>query len=538
MGTVSLQNGVFWWKGPFDERDEARKAGFNWHSELRMWYTESSFVASRLIHLAVGEAKGRLESEAAYINLSSAKYSNRVFWAPPGIRLREYQRAGVEYLAHSPYKGVILADEMGLGKTVMLYTYINNFMLGKRKKTLIVCPSTLRNMWLEVLHDSLRSGLTADVWTLRHRPHPGVNVELITYDSVHHRLSSMLSRRYNCIIFDEAHKLRNPESKRSRACRMLRVMDKIIFATGTPIINRPLELFSMLEMGEAHWLDGGWDVFAHKYTDGYFDGMGWKFTHAKNEDELAYMLRAGRMVRRRKADVLQELPDKIRQVVSLGARDPKTMSLLAKETKLFTQIFDASDGDFEKALKVLRAPSKEQAAEDAHKALATVRQELAMAKIGVAVTFIKDALASSDKILVFTQHVAVQTALREHADLAYRSVFIDGSVSPKERHIRLGSFRHDPKVKILFLSLQVGGEGLTLTESDHVIFVELPWTPAELAQAEDRCHRYGQKNTVLSQYLVYDNSLDASILRTLHGKQTGIEAVLDSQEAVVEEEEI
>lgn len=110
-----------------------------------------------------------------------------------------------------------------------------------------------------------------------------------------------------------------------------------------------------------------------------------------------------------------------------------------------------------------------------------------------------------------------------------RVVVVNGEVSLKERQDAVDAFQTDPQCRVFIGGIQAAGVGLTLTAASTVLFAELDWTPSAMSQAEDRCHRIGQKDSVLVQHLVLEDSIDVAIAKKLVEKQTVIEAALDNE---------
>ena len=133
-----------------------------------------------------------------------------------------------------------------------------------------------------------------------------------------------------------------------------------------------------------------------------------------------------------------------------------------------------------------------------------------VAKIPALVKYLKNQLNDpmSGKMCIFAHHLAVLDGIEEGALNGKSYIRIDGSVSPKQRQAAIVKFQTDPNCRVALLGITAAGVAVTLTASSHVLFTELFWTPAMLLQAEDRCHRIGQQNTVNVSYFILRNSLD------------------------------
>lgn len=158
-----------------------------------------------------------------------------------------------------------------------------------------------------------------------------------------------------------------------------------------------------------------------------------------------------------------------------------------------------------------------------------LKQLAVQGKIKQAVQWIRDFLDNNgNKLVVFGVHKTVVDALMK--EFKEEAVKVDGSVSATKRDEAVVAFQEDPNVKLFVGNIQAAGTGLTLTAASAVAFLELPWTPGESAQAEDRCHRIGQKDTVNVYYLLADNTIEMEIAQLLDEKKAVLNAVLDGKE--------
>lgn len=139
----------------------------------------------------------------------------------------------------------------------------------------------------------------------------------------------------------------------------------------------------------------------------------------------------------------------------------------------------------------------------------------------------------SSKVVIFVHHHDVVAALAQ--EFGDSCVTLTGEDSIEKRQIAVDRFQTDPTCRVFIGSLKAAGVGITLTAAHHVVFGELDWVPGNMSQAEDRCHRIGQKDNVLVQHLVLEGSLDSRMARVLIEKQAVIDAALDeiAQEPVV-----
>jgi SWI/SNF-related matrix-associated actin-dependent regulator 1 of chromatin subfamily A len=232
-----------------------------------------------------------------------------------------------------------------------------------------------------------------------------------------------------------------------------------------------------------------------------FDASGYS-----NLEELNFRLRSTIMVRREKKEVLTQLPDKSYQIIPLDA-DKKAKEICASLNKLNLD-------------QLKEKPELGSVGE-----IAKLRHELAMAKIDDCVSHLKDVLEDKQKLVVFAHHRAVIERLAEELK-EFAPVVFDGSTSMTDKNKAVESFQNDSACRVFIGQIQSAGVGITLTAADTVVFVESSWVPGEVEQAVDRCHRIGQKNNVLAQFLTVSGSIDEIMLQSIVKKKSVINRVM------------
>ena len=249
------------------------------------------------------------------------------------------------------------------------------------------------------------------------------------------------------------------------------------------------------------------------------------------------------MIRRKKEDVLKDLPPKRRQIIELPPTkemrivlDRENMQWKVHEETMARLVARRDQAALLNDEQEYRSAANElkQAYKVAFGDMAKVRQEVALAKLPLCIAHIKDLLESVDKILVFCRHKAVAANLMEELK-DYGAVVLMGDTAMNERQKAVDAMQTDPKCRVFVGSIQAAGVGITLTAASTVVFVEPDWTPALLSQAEDRCHRFSQKNPVLVQHLVLEASLDSHMLKQVMAKQEIIDQAIDAAGGNVEE---
>ena len=490
----------------------------------------------------------REESKA----LSRATDAEIAVPCPAGLAYLGYQKAGIKFGLDRP--AVLIGDEMGLGKTIQAIGILN--ALPEKARVLIICPASLKLNWQRELKRWLvtdRSVLVADSKTGAELI-GALSITIMNYDILHKFWRTLRAREWDVLIADEAHYLKTPDSRRTqmvfgrkakKATTKREALEAVppvhakkrILLTGTPISNRPVELFPLIEyLDPVRWTN--FFKYANRYCDAHNNGFGWDFTGSSNLEELQDILRTSIMVRRLKKDVLTELPAKRRQVIEFPA-EGKLAQFVADESEAYgdheeelselhaqVELAKASDNpdDYTKAVENLR---KGVAAVFA--GMSTSRRLLAEAKIDLCIEHIREAVEEAQKVVVFAHHKSVAAAIA--AAFGNAAVTLVGDTPMVERQAAVDRFQRDPSCKVFVGSIGAAGVGITLTAASHVIFCELSWVPGEVSQGEDRCHRIGQRESVLVQHLVVEGSLDATMAKRIVAKQEVIDQALDTLRA-------
>lgn len=416
-----------------------------------------------------------------------------------------YQVEGIEF--GRKRNSVLFGDEMGLGKTVEAIGWLNCH--PEIETLLVVCPATLKVNWARELNKWLIS--------------PCVEITIINYDMLH---TLDTDKVYDVAILDEAHYIKNPKALRSRYSRAIQAKNKLCL-TGTPLLSRPIELWHLLHfLAPELWPMNSYMNFARRYCGAYQKRVptkgGWRWVWdvngATHLDELHTHL-SYIMIRRLKSEVMEELPPKRRQIIEipptgLNATLREELKAAAKYVAEIIQDYSADVESLDAALTV------------AWNQMAELRHRAGLAKLPMAIELIHDAVEASGKVVIFAHHRDVIEGLRD-ALVDYHPSVIHGGTPQAARQAEVDRFQNDKSVKVFIGQIQAAGVGITLTAASHVIFVELDWVPGTVSQAEDRCHRIGQKNSVLVQHLVLENSLDAVMAKTLIRKQSIVEKTLN-----------
>jgi len=488
------------------------------HAAWELWRRNSHLMKARGFRVKRDSAGGwwlelwiKYESAIDTANAASMKLeSDLVAPAPAGRAYYPFQLAGVEFLA-SRQSG-LLGDEMGTGKSVQVVGLLN--FLGPRVgRVLIIAPASMKAIWAQELRRWLVDS-TVPVAIVngssRLEDSPARGVWIINYELLTKFEPSLHAAPWDIVCLDEAHYIKSRDSQRTKACfKLSRRAKRKILLSGTPLMNRPAELWALLHfLAPAEWPN--FYRYGHRYCGAFKGEWGWDFSGASNLDELNRRLRSGLMLRRLKKDVLPQLPPLTRALVPLdvGLGDLESLTRAA-------------------GLDPLKLPFEVDPLSIPFDCVAKIRHELGRLKVGAALRFIQEqAQDYAEKFVIFGHHQAV---LRELANGLPDSVLVTGDTSQAARIALIEKFQTDPGTRFFVGSIRAMGLGITLTAASRVIFAESDWVPAIMRQAEDRLGRIGQQNAVLSQWLVVPDSIDVNIIRSVVSKIGVIDAAVEGK---------
>lgn len=431
----------------------------------------------------------------------------------PGLKgtLMPFQSAGVSFI--DLHNGrVLIADEMGLGKTIQALAWLQ--LHPESRPVVIITPSSLKINWEREIYKWM-SDPNVEILSGESPYPPEKEIIIINYDILPKWVDTLIGYHYKTVITDECHFYKTNAARRTKAVKKLaKHALHFIALSGTPIENRPIEIYNAIKIINPELFPDYW-YFIRRYCKATRTPFGMDVSGASNMGELHRILKTSIMIRRKKEDVLTELP-------------PKTYSVTPMEINNRDKYREA-ERDF---ISFLRKEKGESAAERASNAetltrISYLKNLAAEGKIQAVKAWIKDFLAVESKLVIFCEHrIMVDKLTEEFSDI---SVKIDGSVSQTDRQKAVDSFQEDPNVHLMIANMRAGGVGYTLTASSNVAIVEYPWNPAILDQAEDRCHRITQKNNVTVHNLVAVDTIEEKIIELIEKKRKIIGAVLDGK---------
>lgn len=482
----------------YTESDAPRAVGFRWDPDSRHWYTPDPVIASRLRQFATPSAAEWLmldfkALEAKVITSTShaplGKYS---LPCPDGLEYFPFQAAGAEFIIDNDR--CFVGDEPGLGKTVQAIAAINYWYQSGSPKILVITRASLKLNWAYELRRWLTNkNLSVQVVTEPKRfSRLFTNIWVVAYSQLDSLTKLKIMPDYfDCTVWDEAHAVKNQQSLQGKAAYKLK-SQRLIQLSGTPAPNHPHEIYPLWRYAQPD------KVMPYPAFKANFIGFKNK---PMNTEQMQLLLKSsGYLIRRFKADVYSELPPKMRRVIVLPSDKLPHLAQFDSHHQV------DSVEDYHKLVSRFSEAEK------------IKRKELGVRKIPYVVKYMEEALEESPKIILFAHHLEVIDGLMNELR-HYSPVKFDGRESPADKDKAVRKFQHDENTRIFIGGITAAKEGLTLTAASRVVFAELDYVPGVVTQAEDRAHRIGQKDQVLVEHLVFENSSDCRIVRIMIGKQ-------------------
>jgi SNF2 family DNA or RNA helicase len=540
--------------------------GRRWNPEQKVWEFPAELqVAERIMHTIkpvpsaevmkwVRQSRSDRSEELATSLPDDAQRDLKVAWAD---KLYPYQRAAVEFMVDNP--SCLLADDMGLGKTLQSLTAVCEYAEAMQdqdfmeRPRLIICPNSVKGSWArEVAKWTGLPAFVIDGKTAEKRRHqmtkysqvPGAHI-IINWEKLRAKREKgkvtmveplLLEIPWIAVIADEAHRAKNRKSQQTLGLWQLRNVPMKLALTGTPILNSPDEIWSLLVWlrPEQYGRGGGrvpyW-TFYDQYVDYYESAFGRVVTGARNPDALRFEL-SDKLVRRTKNTVL-DLPPKTRRFIDIDLT-PKQRKLYEEAEKqmwievaqehgpkaLESSIIDLPNG-------AARCVRLRQIASSP----ALLGGEDVSAKLDTAVELIEDA---GRPVVVFSEFKGTCALLAERlAKRKLTTALITGDIAPEDRSLSVEQFQ-DGEIDAMICTLDAGGVGITLTSADTVIFLERDWTPAINEQAEDRLHRIGQERNVTVVILQAVDTIDTDRVAPANELKSAIVGSVIQQDTIKE----
>ena len=443
--------------------------------------------------------------------------------------LLPYQRAGVSYASNA--RRTFIADEMGLGKTLQAIATIE--YVHDSYPAVVVCPPSLILNWQAEYNRWLPDRRVAVVTNRKDFPDNGTyDVVVVGYSNIT-KWERELSK-HRSYVFDESHYCKTVTAQRTKSAQKIAKSAPkeglVLCLTGTPVTNRPSEYASQLDiLGRLKEFGGLWG-FYRRYCNAYQDSFGqWNISGHSHLDELNDKLRGVCYIRRTKDQVLSELPPVIHSPVVVEGSAAAMKEYKKAEADIIQYLVDRAKEiarELGEPVGSAAVVARIKAESNEHLVrLSVLRRISARAKMPIVEEWVQQRIDDGKKVVIAAHHRDIVDELARK----FGNLRIQGGMSVEEVEEQKRKFQTLPvsEAPVIVLSIQAAKTGHTLTSAQDVLFVELPWTPADVDQTYSRCHRLGQKGSVVATYMLTDGTIDEEIYSLIERKRSVVNVATD-----------
>lgn len=446
------------------------------------------------------------------------------------VKPYDYQLEGIHYGLKQ--KRLIIGDEPGLGKTLQSIGIVD---AASAYPCLVICPSSLKINWqreFEKFTDKkalVLDSATRTTWPylLRMGMH---HVAVVNYESLRKyfvwdivgpnkrsfRLKDVVFtpdiKLFKSIIIDESHRVKDPSAQQTIFTKGISTgKEYVICLSGTPVVNRPEDLVAQLSIMNRLNDFGGKSRFLADFGDG------------ENLQQLSDRLYSSCLIRREKAKVLTQLPQKTRCDLYVDISNRDEYNLAAEDLAEYLRTYkECTEPDIRRKMRM-----------EALVQFMTLRAIAAKGKVKQAIDFVRVFLESGKPLILFCSLHEIVDELKKAFPEA---VTVTGRDSMTSKQAAVDSFQSG-RAQLIICSIKAAGVGLTLTASSNVAFVELAWTYADCCQCEDRAHRIGQKDNVTCYYLLGRGTIDRTLYDIIHKKKSIANEIMASSDDIPQDEQ-
>lgn len=375
------------------------------------------------------------------------------------------------------------------GKTLQVLSYIVH---SNKKKSLVVCPAGVKWSW----HDQVKQHTYLDATVIDSKSSIDdigfTDITIINYDILKKFIDPICKANFELLVCDESHMIKSQKALRTKAIKKIsKSIPSTIFLSGTPILSRPVELFTALNIIDpSTW--NNWYSFTRKYCNGKETRWGYDVSGASNIEELQQRIKKY-FLRRTKSQVLKDLPKKIfiDYPVQMSPTFQKEYNTAEEEFASYLKNYkNKQDKEIKKAMTA-----------EALIKIMELRQITTRSKVEHTEELINNILENDEKMIVFSSYNEPLEKL--HEKYKKISVLFTGKTNEEDKRQAVKSFQEDKNIKIFFGGTKSAGSGITLTAATNTIFIDYPWTPADYMQAQDRNHRPGNNAESVNVYQMY-----------------------------------
>ncbi|WP_281615109.1 DEAD/DEAH box helicase [Flammeovirga sp. SubArs3] len=428
--------------------------------------------------------------------------------------LRDYQEEGFQWLSRlaSWGGGACLADDMGLGKTIQGLS----LMLSKASEgpCLVVAPTSVTFNWVNEARKfaptfkvHLLSQATKREKVIKEAgPH---DLVICSYGLLQSNNKKLIDKDWNIVLLDEAQAIKNKGTKRSKIAMQLQANTRII-TTGTPIENNLAELWNLFEFINPGLL-GNWESFNKNFVLKISESG--EEHHARSAKKVLRRLISPFILRRKKSEVLDELPQKTEQVLTVNFSDDEMTLYEAHRRTALEEIegIIKKNENKDTTLQVLAELTKLRQL-CCHPRLIDHTWTVQGNKVKLLLETVHELKEGGHRALIFSQFVGFLHIIKDALDkegISYQ--YLDGSTTLSNRKKGIEAFQNG-EGDVFLISLKAGGTGLNLTAADYVIHMDPWWNPAVEDQATDRAHRIGQTRPVTVYRMITKDSIEEKMI--------------------------
>jgi SNF2 family DNA or RNA helicase len=400
-----------------------------------------------------------------------------------------------------------LAYDQGLGKTLIAASMSKMHSI---KRTLIICPASLKWNWMremcgpiskfnELYITLLDSNKSRTIKAFQER------FVICNFESLDKHMAHILSIPIGHIVIDEAVKIKSTSTNNHKQCAKIIEANptaKVTMMSGFPIRNRVVDVFAYLKI-VGHPLGSNYAAFLREYAiSAKGRGNSLKITGTKNTEQLWRQM-SNFFIRKKKEECL-DLPAKIHTKIQLSIEDYRA--------------------EYDAAVKEALEKSGKT---NLNSCIHSINIINSKAKLSGIIEFIENLFDQGEKVIVFTGYTSILEALDNH--FGKKCVIYNGKVDSRERDVRVERFKKDEDCMGFFANIIAGGMGLTLNESCNTVYCDLPLSPADLIQSNDRNHRIGQDRAVNYYYFMGIGSIDEHLYSLIAEKSYDASLVIDGK---------
>ena len=439
-----------------------------------------------------------------------------------------YQEEGIR--KGLEWKRLFIGDEPGLGKTLQSIGIIDT---AGAYPALVICPSSLKINWQrEVEKFTDKKALVLDNYNRTTWPYllqmKMFHVAIVNYESLRKyfvwdikggksfRLKDVVFcpqiTAFKSVIIDESHRAKDPSAQQTKFVKGICTgKEYIILLSGTPVVNHPGDLVAQLSIMDRLKEFGGKNAFLLNYASGERE--------ASNLEELSKELYSRCLIRREKAKVLTQLPDKTRVDLYVDISNREEYDTAAQNLAQYLREYQqCTEHEIRRKMRM-----------EALVRFMALRSIASKGKVAQAIDFVKVFLDGGNKLILFC---SLHEIVDEFKKAFPKAVTVTGRDSAMMKQASVDAFQQREDVQLIICSIKAAGVGLTLTASSNVAFVELPWTYADCCQCEDRAHRIGQKDNVTCYYLLGRNTIDHKLYNIIQDKKTIANSIMASDDDI------